>query len=87
MTRSRRWLLTLVFYAGTLVVACSIQDLGSLWTIFGSSCGYVVMFFVPACGLLARHGPWRGGGAAKALGLVMLVGGGSICGFCVLTSI
>lgn len=80
--------LTLVWFALTVIVACSIEDLGTLWTVFGSTCGYVVMFFVPACGLISAAGPWQlQNRAARTLGMSMLLGGGSICAYCVVISV
>ena len=34
-----------------------MRDLGLLWTIFGSSCGFFVMFAIPGSTLLWRDGP------------------------------
>jgi amino acid permease len=95
LSTQRRYALTMLFFGGTLALALLATDLGTLFTIFGSLCGWAVMFGVPACLLLDRGGPYQRKQAdrthvadrsvevwAYVAGWVVAVGGGLVCVSC-----
>jgi hypothetical protein len=46
------------------------------------------MFAIPAAGLLSARGPWRGEARApRWVGMGLLLGGGAVCGMCVLVAV
>jgi hypothetical protein len=72
--------------------ALLVRDLGDLWTVFGSTCGFVVMFAIPASGLLSHKSkaiyfrycaPW----IVRLVGCVLLLGGAVTCGLCIVVSL
>ena len=46
MSSGRRRCFTIVFYIGALALALLTSDLGELFTIFGSLCGWATLFAV-----------------------------------------
>jgi amino acid permease len=58
MSAGRRRCFTIVFYIGALTLALLTSDLGELFTIFGSLCGWATLFAVPGALLLDRAGAW-----------------------------
>ena len=103
MSDGRRWLFTCVFYASAMALALYTSDLGELFTIFGSLCGWATLFGVPGALLLDRAGPWstvakdRAAGVevgvngvsslAFVAGWTMILGGGAVCGLCLALSL
>lgn len=91
----RRWF-SCGFYAAALTLALLTSDLGELFTIFGSLCGWATLFAVPGALLLDRAGPWAvspvdqmqaiNGVSCPAfiVGWTMIMGGGSVCGLCLI---
>lgn len=89
----RRWF-SCVFFAAALSLALLTSDLGELFTIFGSLCGWTTLFAVPGALLLDRTGPWAASpvddtqsingvsSPAFIIGWLMIFGGGSICALC-----
>lgn len=94
MSDSRRWWFSCVFFAAALTLALLTSDLGELFTIFGSLCGWATLFAVPGALLLDRAGPWAASPVdetqtingvscpAFICGWLMILGGGFLCGLC-----
>ena len=93
MSDRRRVVFTTGFYAAALTLALLTDDLGELFTVFGSLCGWATLFGVPGALLLDRGGPWARPAtdpAAKhgvhrwafAAGWADILGGGAICAIC-----
>ncbi len=94
MSDSRRRWFSCGFFAAALTLALLTSDLGELFTIFGSLCGWATLFAVPGALLLDRAGPWAASpvdeahtingvsSSAFVLGWLMILGGGLLCGLC-----
>ena len=82
MSELKRYVLTLLFFGGNLALALLTSELGELFTVFGSFCGWATMFGVPAALLLDTRGPYRQHRWARMAGWAGGLGGGVVCAAC-----